>query len=164
MNKNIIFFAFVMLSCVLIGCNKSVGLTGLVSASGELRLNGEPVDNATILFYPVGQTRAASAVTDKNGNFNVMTLNPNDGIYPGDYIITVTKIEQHGEIIEDSRDEKKPPIDTREIIYFLPSKYSELDTTDLKITIPKNGNNNIALNLTGEINLTPKKVKELIRR
>ncbi|MDR2643105.1 MAG: carboxypeptidase-like regulatory domain-containing protein [Planctomycetaceae bacterium] len=169
MNKQITINVTIIMTVVLLcafGCGNNSSLTGLVPAAGVLRFNGKPVDGATIFFNPVGQTKAASAITDNNGNFTVMTLNPHDGIYSGEYIITVTKIERRGEMRETQTEQSRTPIihDTREIIEHLPSKYADLETTDLKITIPKNGNKNIVINLTGTIDLTPKKVKDIERR
>jgi hypothetical protein len=159
--------ALSMLFCVC-GCNKGSTLSGLVPASGELLVNGKPVEGATISFHLVEQTRAASAITDRNGKFTVMTLNPSDGIYSGEYLITVTKIEERGELKESGEENKGKDEwiiqDTREIIEYIPQKYVDSNTSDLKITIPAKGDKNILLHLTGEVDLTPKKVSELKRR
>jgi hypothetical protein len=166
MNKNItIFLTTVLLFAFGCGKNNS-SLSGLVPASGELRFNNKPVAGAAIYFNPVGQSKSASAITDSGGNFAVMTLNPRDGIYPGEYVITVTKIEHRGEMREEEKAGSRELIihDSREIIEHLPTKYAEPDTSDLKITIPEKGNKNIVIDLTGEVDLTPKKAKDIKRR
>jgi hypothetical protein len=167
MNKIMTIFIFsVCLLCF--GCNNGSKLDGLVPARGVLKLDGKPVSDATVIFKPVGQTRSAIGTTDANGNFSMMTLNPNDGVYPGEYIVTATKTEYRGEIREEQpkgSDERSKIIhDNREIIEHLPLKYAASDTTDLKITIPAGGNKKIAFDLTGEVDTTPKKLKDWQRR
>ncbi|MDR2170341.1 MAG: carboxypeptidase-like regulatory domain-containing protein [Planctomycetaceae bacterium] len=165
MIKNFTIIVLLLLSGVC-GCSNGSKLSGLVPANGELQVNGKVMAGATISFNPVNESRAASAITDANGKFKAMTLNPADGIYPGEYVITVTKIEERGEIkeiaVKDEKERNDQNIeDTREIIEHIPQKYVARDTSDLKITIPNEGDKNITLNLTGEVDLTPKKVKDL---
>jgi hypothetical protein len=163
MNQKI---SFVVLSiCVLCaGCSNRNTLVGLVPAKGIVKFNGEPVAGATVLFSPVGQSKAASSITDTNGKFTMMSLNRNDGVYPGEYNVVIKKTEERGEIDEPvNADElsKKGKVvikDTREIIEHLPKKYASFTTTDLTITIPAKGNKEIEFNLTGEVNKTPTKV------
>jgi hypothetical protein len=164
MNKMITLFVFCV--CLLcFGCNNSQ-LDGLVPAKGVLKFNGQPVAGAAVTFNPVGQTRSASGLTDAGGNFTMMTLNPGDGVSPGEYVVTVTKIEYRGEMREERTAGSRETIvhDSREMIEHLPSKYAAADTTDLKITIPADGNKKMAFDLTGEVDTTPKKLKDLQRR
>ncbi|MDR1480796.1 MAG: carboxypeptidase-like regulatory domain-containing protein [Planctomycetaceae bacterium] len=166
--------SFVILSiCVLFfagDCSNRSKLVGLVPAEGVLKFNGELVEGATILFSPVSQSKAASSVTDTNGKFKMMTLNPNDGAYPGEYNVVVKKTEERGEIDEPvnvdelSKSGRIVIKDTRELIQHLPQKYASFNTTDLKITIPPEGNKKIEINLTGEVDTTPKKVVNFSHR
>jgi hypothetical protein len=165
MNKIITIFVFVF--CLLcFGCGSSSKLDGLVPAGGVLKFNGQPVSGATVTFNPVGQTRSASGLTDSDGKFTMMTLNPGDGVYSGEYIVTVTKIEYRGEMREEVSKASREKIvhDTREMIEHLPPKYAAPDTTDLRVTIPANGNKTITFDLTGEVDTTPKKLKDVQRR
>jgi hypothetical protein len=163
MNKIITIFIFGV--CLFsFGCNNNQ-LTGLVPAKGTLTFNGKPIAGASVTFNPVGQTRSASGITDAQGNFSMMTLVPNDGVYPGEYIVTVDKTEYRGEMHEELDKETKKRIvhDTREVIEHLPLKYAEANTTDLKVTIPDNGNTKLIFELTGEADSTPKKLSEIKR-
>ncbi|MDR0609974.1 MAG: carboxypeptidase-like regulatory domain-containing protein [Planctomycetaceae bacterium] len=165
MNKMITIFILGVCLLLCLGCGNS-NLDGLVPAKGVLKFNGQPVAGASVIFNPVDQTRSASGLTDANGNFTMMTLNPGDGVYPGEYIVTVTKIEYRGEMREEHSEGSRETIvhDTREMIEHLPSKYAAADTTDLKVTIPADGNKKIAFDLTGEVDTTPKKLKDVQRR
>ncbi|MDR1957484.1 MAG: carboxypeptidase-like regulatory domain-containing protein [Planctomycetaceae bacterium] len=166
MSKSVSVLVLMICTLFCAGCGKSGGLGGLVPAKGVLKFNGQPVEGASVTFHPTGQTRSASAITDAKGNFTAMTLNLNDGIYPGEYIVTVTKIEQRGEIREEHPEGSRQPVihDTREVIEHLPPEYGGKNTTGLKILIPESGEKNIEFNLTGDVDRTPKKVKDLQRR
>ncbi|MDR1268031.1 MAG: carboxypeptidase-like regulatory domain-containing protein [Planctomycetaceae bacterium] len=159
-----IFTIFVLSMCLIcFGCNSSK-LDGLSPAGGVVKFNGQPVGNALVIFNPVGETRAASATTNANGSFTMMTLNPGDGVYPGEYIVTVTKAEYRGEMREEGSGKNRVVIDTREVIEHLPLQYADVKSSGLTATIPANGNKKIELNLTGEADTSPKKVNELKRR
>ncbi|MDR1478355.1 MAG: carboxypeptidase-like regulatory domain-containing protein [Planctomycetaceae bacterium] len=157
MKKLFVFSLLILIA----GCGQSGRLKGLVPASGTLTFNNQPVAQATIIFSPQSgnnTARAASATTDANGNFTMMTLNPADGVFPGNYLVTVEKTETTGEYREeegsDSRSQKI--IDTRQIKDLLPVKYNNINTTDLSISVPEKGNKEIVLELSGEIDTTPK--------
>ena len=80
------------------GCNKK-RMKGLVPAQGVVTLNGEPVAGAMIMFTPVQigtEAVAASTTTDEKGAFKMTTVDPGDGVFPGDYNVTVVKDEFQG--------------------------------------------------------------------
>src|SRR5689334_10008829 len=71
------------------GGNKPVRVRGTVT------LDGKPVPLASVVFLPLkGGGRLAQGVTDKNGTFELTTYKPNDGALPGDYQVTVTKVDE----------------------------------------------------------------------
>jgi len=142
------------------GCNPS-GLTGLVPAAGIVTFNDVPVERAIINFAPTSTSpdvRSASAMTDSNGRFVVTTLNFGDGMYPGEYQVTVTKrTGTGGEFSPEEMRERGMAGDDRQIINHLPSKYGNRDTSGLTVSIPPRGNRNIELKLEGEADLTPQR-------
>ena len=78
------------------GCGSKGQLDGLVPGYGVILYDEEPLANATVTFHPVqqsGMSRAATAMTDANGNFRLRTLQPDDGVQPGEYTVTVMKVE-----------------------------------------------------------------------
>jgi len=74
------------------GCGGDVKL---VSASGVVTLDGEPLEGATVAFIPVAGnavSTAGSDMTGPKGNFQ-MTFNGRSGLAPGKYKVTVSKTE-----------------------------------------------------------------------
>jgi len=65
-----------------------------IPVSGEVTLDGQPVEAATVYFYAVGdlkEGRTATGQTDKEGKFRLSTLGTNDGALPGNYKVVVSK-------------------------------------------------------------------------
>ena len=66
---------------------------GLVEIRGVVTLDGEPLQAATVTFAdPRGKGRPAGGFTDENGQFLLTSFRPQDGVPPGDYRVTVTKV------------------------------------------------------------------------
>jgi hypothetical protein len=155
--KWIIFFLLIL----IVGCNQSGQLEGLVPASGTVTFNSQPVDQATVIFSPqsgADTVRAASAVTDAKGHFTMTTLNPSDGVFPGNYLVTVEKTETTGEYRQEPipNSDHSKLIDERQIKDLLPIKYCNINTTDLSVSISEKGNKAIVLELSGEVDSKPK--------
>jgi hypothetical protein len=152
----------------LVGCNQSPQLEGLVSASGTVMFNGTPVEGAAIIFAPVSEgtnIRTASATTGTNGRFTLMTLYPADGAFPGTYKVTVEKTDTTGNVRMDDTDGRSSRVvDTRMITDLLPLKYGDVSTTDLTVEIPPRGDRNIVLELSGEVDATPRRPDDRVRR
>lgn len=78
---------------ICIGCGGNPGLEGLVDVSGSVTYQGNPVEGATVSFNPTSGARAASGRTDANGRFDLTSLNPGDGAIPGNYKVSISKVE-----------------------------------------------------------------------
>ena len=159
MKKSICIFCVTLFLLLPGGCKKSK-LKGLVPGSGTITLNGEPVEDAMIVFSPIQSgavQRSASAKSGTNGNFNLLTLEPDDGVYPGEYKVIVKKTKTTGtNMVLDPDDRRNPAaLDDRVTVHLLPRKYSESSMTDLTVTIPAKGNKSIQLQLEGEVDMTP---------
>lgn len=137
------------------GCNQG-GLPGLVAGKGQVNYDGTPLPGATVTFLPAeglaDGRRSAAAMTDAQGKFNLRTLNPGDGILPGDYIITVIKTESPPELSEEEKakilmGQARPPVPKLTQEHLIAEKYASNDTTDLKLTIGPKGDKNIKLEL-----------------
>ncbi|MBI1248503.1 hypothetical protein GC197_11775 [bacterium] len=76
------------LAC-LIGCNSS----DMVPTEGTVTLDGEPLEGASIGFIPVEGGRPAVGHTDAQGRFTITSLKAGDGMPPGEYSVTVIKVE-----------------------------------------------------------------------
>ena len=70
------------------GCGSS-GDVGYVS--GKVKLNGEPLANATITFYPSG-ARGSFGRTDEKGYYYLQHLKNQDGAVIGEHRVTVSTL------------------------------------------------------------------------
>ena len=138
------------------GCH-SKRLDGLVPGAGTLTFNGDPVENATIIFVPKNRTangRSATGMTNPQGKFTLMTLDPGDGLAPGDYHVTVTKVKTEGgpseQLLLESFGTYAGP-DDRTITYLIPEHYGKIGESGLEVSIPPKGNKEILLDLTGAV-------------
>ncbi|MDR2706199.1 MAG: carboxypeptidase-like regulatory domain-containing protein [Planctomycetaceae bacterium] len=124
------------------GCRKS-GLDGLYPVKGKITSNGEPLEGVSISLSPISNTpdrRPASALSDKNGNFSLTTLKPNDGAFPGEYKVSLSKVissmtyEQIKEIEMSGKNAFYKAQDA------MPEKYRLADTSNITLTV-KAGHN-----------------------
>jgi hypothetical protein len=143
------FLAGLLLSVMFIvnGC----GHRGVpvVLVSGEVWYNGQTVEDALLSFVPqFADGRGASAMTDSNGKFVLVTQGAvKNGAVPGEYKILVTKlieVDESGKKVIRQPKENKPGNTAPEIRYpqknLLPEKYSKKDTTTLTVTVGKKEN------------------------
>lgn len=160
----VILFPLLLGLCGIVGCQKTSKLDGLVPASGVVMFDNAPVEGATVAFAPLpggtGEKRTATATTDAKGRFSMMTLNPGDGVFPGEYVVTISKTEQAGEA--------KPSVTKEGLVVegrtqsdgqyrdLLPVKYKEGKTSELKVTIAEKGDKKIEFKLEGEVDDTVK--------
>ncbi len=128
------------------------------AVSGSVKFKGEPLAGATVTFIPVGgaippgstdpetSVRTAVAKTDASGEFKLTTVNQNDGAIPGDYNITVTKLEERP-AAPPSTDIAAPPPKPSPVKSLIPAKYGDPATSGLKATVKQGGPNRVELNL-----------------
>lgn len=125
-NLPTISFALVIIA----GCGGGTPDRKEVPVAGVVTLNGEPLEGAEISFlheqHPVGM------ITGTGGKYNIPT-----GVVPGEYKVTISKVEGMENIPEGIAigyapgDPKHPET--------LPPQYSNPRLTKLKITIPPEG-------------------------
>jgi len=104
---------------------------------GTLKLDGEPVAGATVVFSSFNaETKKYTSVcdgrTDDLGRFKVTTYGKFDGAPVGDYTVTVSK--------------RQPTDDGTPAKNLLPVKYATADASGIKVTI-KDGTNDVSLQL-----------------
>lgn len=146
-------FCIISLICLLAvsfaGCGGPKGLEDLNTASGVITLDGEPIEGAQITLVPTGTGRSAGAVSDAKGVFKFQTLQANDGVADGEYIVTVTKLRTENPYTEEEQKmlnesgrrhndvfgkDRPEPTTVNE----LPRKYSLPQTSGLTLTIAGN--------------------------
>lgn len=83
-----------------VGCGVRGG-PATVPVEGIVTYNENPVEGATVTFHAVTQerdSRSSSAVTDQEGRFSIRTYVMGtgyiDGIMPGEYRVTVVKLDE----------------------------------------------------------------------
>lgn len=156
--------ALITLLFLIPGCGKR-GLKGLVSCSGVVTLDGAPVEGANILFATKGsgaKSASASAITDAEGKFQLMTVESGDGAFPGEYRVSVMKTNStyQGIPLREWQEKNKDPKtgqpskeynkDKVKIEYIVPEKYSDVMKSGLEYTIPTSGAPEIKLELTSK--------------
>ena len=155
--KSILAISPMLILMIMVsGCGGSNQLNGLVTGEGKIIFNGQPLEGASISLTPVNtgsQARSAGALSEQGGVFKISTLDPNDGIYPGEYQVTVRKSILLGP--EPTEAQIREASDTgvslpeRKSQSQIPLQYADVSKSDLKITIPEKGDKNIVINLEG---------------
>jgi len=141
----------IMAALLMSGCGAGDdGRDGRADAGGVVTLDGSPLEGATVSLVPQGDTPSAVAKTDANGEFTFTTHTPNDGAIPGQYKVTVSKVEMSGGVSEDEANElmaagKPVPSPTRKEL--VPAKYTKANSTDIEVTINEGEGNHIEIPL-----------------
>lgn len=161
---HIVFLASLVIAfCPLIGCSGGGALSGLAPVEGIVTHNGNPVEGATVVFAPKNasnSSRSASAITDKNGTFKMMTLQPADGVQPDEYYVAISKKESYLDgkpyvpivaegIVDDDKSASKQ-IDKDKIVWkdVVPSKYGTAKSSGLEIVVSAAGDRQVKFELT----------------
>ena len=136
----------VCLCLALLGSGCSAPPQAIVSASGVVTLNGQPLANAEVRFYPQDSALSGdfigSAVTDAQGRYAMVT-NGQQGAVPGLNRVTVSegptppgsrgRSEKAHAILEEytSKLANRP----------IPPKYGNVADTPLKVTVTPSESN-----------------------
>ena len=69
------------------GCGR-----GPVKVEGVVTFDGKPAENAVVVFAPLeGRGRYATGITNQDGYYRMFTEKLGDGVFPGEYKITVSR-------------------------------------------------------------------------
>ena len=79
-----------------VGCGEPAG-DAPVPVTGKVIYQDQPVEGARVTFHNTAKTggRSASGRTAADGTFSLTTNKTDDGALPGDYTITISKIESN---------------------------------------------------------------------
>ena len=123
-----------LLFCVGCGAGSSIG-----QVEGVVTFDGEPIDRATVSFYPT-DARASIGVSDDQGHYKLTYTRSTKGALIGDHKVTVqTRIDR-----EDDPPTSEYGGKGRE--EFLPPKYMDRRKTELTATV-ESGTNTIDFKL-----------------
>jgi hypothetical protein len=81
MGRLVVLTLFMLLA---IGCGKT-----MQKAGGKVSVDGVPVKDGAVTFYPIGGGRTASASILPDGTFTLSYEKLDDGLPPGDYKVTI---------------------------------------------------------------------------
>lgn len=138
---------------LLAGCGSSDGGkpddSPLVPVSGVVTLDDEPLANASVQFFPVAGSAAglpAYGTTDITGRFDLQNARGRSGCEPGAYTVVVSKFAQKDgtPIPADAGGDVAAALGHEHV----PAKYSDPQKSQLQITIPDAGRDDVELPLT----------------
>lgn len=130
------------------GCGPSLPET--IPISGTIKLDGRPLELASISFVPESGGRFGYGTSDAEGHFKISTFGVEDGATLGRHKVLVAKVDfqrPNGSNTVANEDELER-IGSWETKSMLPEKYSSATTTDLLVDVSE-GIGHIELNLTG---------------
>jgi hypothetical protein len=128
------------LACTLfLAAVTGCGGPNAASVSGTITLDGKPLPTANVSFYPDGGANApAYGQSDASGRYSLST-GPDAGLAPGKYVAVVVATKEPPQPYDKTGAEIPP-------IPITPHKYSDTNTSDLKVEV-KAGSNDIPLAL-----------------
>lgn len=144
MLKSTNVWAYMVGLVLLVGCGRTIQPAG-----GKVLVDGVPVKDGVVTFYPVEPGRPATASILEDGTFTLSFDNPNDGLPPGDYQVTIVadiwkeKVSPQQKEAMEAMLKKQGAIDdpslmtAGQLIHVVPPIYNTLDTTPLKETVVK---------------------------
>ena len=150
MQRGVVCFGVVgaiALLCALTGCKKG-GFPARSPVSGRVLLDQKPVEGALVLFHAtsdVPQVTRPQGSTDREGRFQLTSMELNDGAHPGEYAITVVlrELQPDGdEMVRNGRN-------------LLPARYASPDTSGLTATIKSGVNELPPIELTSDEKTKP---------
>ncbi|MBI1247312.1 hypothetical protein GC197_05635 [bacterium] len=100
--------------------------------------NGAQVPDATVTFLSSDPSvSGAFGRTDDQGRYTMQTGTGKSGVAPGEYDVTIVKIEFSGgeALSEDDPNYNGATNTESKPTYLVPKKYAEKQTTDLKATV-----------------------------
>lgn len=80
------------LAAFALGCGEG---QGFVPVSGKVTIDGEPVTNGYVRFFPASGRQSGGSLNEQ-GEFSLSTYEPGDGAVPGEYRIAVVAQEPLG--------------------------------------------------------------------
>lgn len=149
-------FAF-LIPFVIAGCGRSG--PELARVQGLVTLDGVAVKEGSVQFWP-DTGRPARASIAEDGTYQLTTFKPNDGAYVGQHRVTIKatklaspdpdpEIESTQAEIEHFRKPGVKRIRASRVVWVIPRKYAEVDTSPLSAMV-ESGSNEINFDIKDE--------------
>lgn len=124
-------------SVLLTGCNPAPTGPATVPVTGEVSLDGKPVEGALVLFFPADKSagiKTSSAETDAEGKFTLSTHVEGTTYKPGAQAARY-------EVAVEKRDQSAPLDPTIPPKHLLPQRYRDPSTSGLEADVLQDGEN-----------------------
>jgi hypothetical protein len=129
--------------CILMtlpGCGNKNPTT--IPVQGRITYLGKPLTMGEVQFSPTSETpgvlrRLAIGEIDLQGVYSLSTFAHGDGVLPGEYAVTVTLPKRKSGVEGGDAATSIGP--------FVPSRYSALDKTPLKVVVPADASGTLQL-------------------
>ena len=136
MTKNLhLCFSFLLIFAVLFcaGCKDNMGETYPLTV--KVTLDGTPLEGATVMLLEPTQSKTAVGTTDASGVATVKSTEGWDGVFPGEYGVTIMKTEHTTTTVPPKGEDVSPDEDGNYAvsIELLPSKYASTKTSGLTL-------------------------------
>lgn len=112
--------------------------------TGAVTYKGAPLADATVIFVPQGHTHGAVGRTDAQGKFSLQTFDPGDGAVPGEFKVTIRKVEARPAPAAESDDAEIPEVPEKSLI---PVKYNRPQTSGLTASVAEGQANEFTFEL-----------------
>jgi len=104
-----------------------------VAVQGKITYRGKPLEKAEVQFSPIGEKagalrRMAVGEVDSQGVYSLNTFIKGDGVLPGEYAVTISRIKRKNGVDAVENYVQEPPL--------VPAIYGSPDQTPLKATVP----------------------------
>lgn len=131
---------------IVAGCSEAdrASIAGTVPLSGTVKLDGQPLANATLTFVPAsGATEVdAGAETDETGRYEIKSDGGRaEGAKPGSYRVVVSRLVRPDGTVAQLTPDKSPMelMVTEQAKETVPAKYSDFMRTTLQAQVPEQG-------------------------
>ena len=129
---------------IVVGCGPK-----LQKAGGVVKVDGVPVKQGTVTFYPAVEGRSANAQIGEDGSFTISFDSLNDGLPAGEYKVAIIAdiFKPNTKAMEQEAEMKKrvgstddvSMVGAGELIHIVPPEYNDVRTTPLKQTVASGG-------------------------
>jgi len=150
-------FAGPIVLTMLVGCSGGPKVPKTVHVSGKITYNDKPLAGAEVGFVSKFDNKdvlAARGVTNDRGEFTLSTyIDPQHevaGATPGDFVVTVTKIEKMDQQKVMEQFSSSNPAMEGMLKKLVPEKYTEAKDSPLEASVTVGGTNKFEFKLEDE--------------
>lgn len=130
----------VCLASVCLGC-RSGNYPKTVKVEGTVTLEGKPLADATVVFFPAVGQRPATGSTDSIGRFQLSTFQQGDGAVPGEHMVAVVPKDPPSMPGQAFASPGSSNLPDEPYVEPFPARYNRPNTSGLTATVAADGKN-----------------------